>query len=102
MIQSRPFLSNPKFGLTRTFHYDDATNQFHIQTQFEVEKDLIQSRFNMYDERTRWDDVSHVAHIPGPIYYQLKAQGILDDEKRFKAWLNSRDNNVFRTRPGHL
>jgi len=102
-METRDFPGNPRLGLTRKFHYDHVADEFHIETQFKVEKDLIQHRFNSFDERARWaDDMNHVAQIPMPIYFQLKDQGILDDDKRFRAWLNDRDNNVFRTRPGKV
>jgi hypothetical protein len=36
------------------------------------------------------------------IYYDLQRRGILQDEKRLKAWLNDPENRVFRTRPGKV
>jgi hypothetical protein len=36
------------------------------------------------------------------VYYELKRQGIADDPKALKKWLNDRDNQVFRTRAGTL
>jgi hypothetical protein len=36
------------------------------------------------------------------VYYDLKRRGIADDPKKFKQWLNDRDNRVFRTRAGTL
>lgn len=40
--------------------------------------------------------VTHVARIPGPVYARLQRMGITKDERAFNAWLNERDNRVFR------
>jgi hypothetical protein len=36
------------------------------------------------------------------LFYKLKQQGIIDDPKKMKAWLNDRDNQLFRTRAGRV
>jgi hypothetical protein len=46
------------------------------------------------------DDVVHVARIPIGIYMQLRRLGITQDRKAFDAWLDARDNRVFRTDDG--
>jgi len=64
--------------------------------------------FNQYDERAKWSDEVYgnkVASIPLTVIDDLNKQGIMRgfhilDEKRFRHWLNERDNRVFRTRPG--
>jgi hypothetical protein len=43
-----------------------------------------------------------VASIPLPLYFDLKAKGIIDDQKKFKEWLNDSDNRHFRMRPGKI
>jgi hypothetical protein len=40
--------------------------------------------------------VTHVARIPRAVYARLVRMGITRDEKAFNAWLNERDNRVFR------
>ena len=49
-----------------------------------------------FDPTVRRDTV-HVARIPIVIWRQLQRLGIAQDEKRLNAWLNDRDNAVFRT-----
>jgi hypothetical protein len=44
----------------------------------------------------------HVASIPMALYYQMKAEGKLDDQAYMKRWLNSPENRFFRTRPGKV
>lgn len=41
-------------------------------------------------------DVTHVARIPAVIWQNLMRLGIAKDEKALNAWLNERDNRVFR------
>jgi hypothetical protein len=42
------------------------------------------------------DQFHHIARLDNLTYYSLRRQGILDDPKRFKKWLNDRDFNKFR------
>ena len=66
--------------------------------------------FNSYDERSRWSNHlfgNKIASIPLTVIDQLNKDGIMRgfhilDQKRFKAWLNERDNQAFRTRPGRI
>ena len=41
----------------------------------------------------------HVARIPNVIVTKLKQEGILDDPKAFLAWLDDKENYMFRTNP---
>jgi hypothetical protein len=36
------------------------------------------------------------------LFYQMKAEGKLDDQAYMKRWLNDPDNRAFRTRPGEV
>lgn len=53
-------------------------------------------------------DLKHVARIPLVVWQDMVKQGIVAhgggilDEKRFKAWLNDRNNRAFRTHPGRV
>ena len=42
-------------------------------------------------------DTVHVARIPNVIWRELQRTGVAHDQKRLNAWLNERDNAVFRT-----
>jgi len=98
------FDSNKELGITRTWHYNDATDEATIQTQQDV-TDVIEenkNEFNQIDERAKWGELTKVASIPLSLYYQLKAEGKLDDQAYMKRWLNDPDNRHFRTRPGEV
>lgn len=49
---------------------------------------------------TNRDDVTKVASIPVVIWQRLVQMGIAHDEKALNAWLNERDQKVFRTDDG--
>ena len=100
----RLFDYDPDTGTTKWWHYDDDRDEAKIETVFEV-GDLIERNKNEYastDERARWGEWSKVASIPMALFYRLKNEGIVDDPKRMKAWLNDRDNQLFRTRAGRV
>ena len=104
MIEKRLFSTDADQGITRTFHYDDETNQAMIQTQQDVTAIIEENKqeYAQVDERARWGEWSRVASIPMSIYFQLKAEGKLDDQEYMKKWLNNSDNQYFRTRAGKV
>tara|TARA_Y100000361_G_scaffold10692_1_gene8590 strand:+ start:132 stop:458 length:327 start_codon:yes stop_codon:yes gene_type:complete len=57
---------------------------------------------NDTDRHTPHGEWSKVASIPLTIYYDLKRQGITEDQTRMKKWLNDPDNKYFRTRAGRV
>ncbi len=104
----RLFDSDPLTGITEYFHYDDATDGFTIEYVQDVEPMLEVSKYLQNNAPMRWGEFSHVASIPKVIMMQLIKQGILsaggtiEDEPRFRKWLNDRDNQFMRTRPGKV
>lgn len=92
-------------GRYRTYHIDPATHRHTITTHQFVPKDLIADVRNSVSDYgpSRWaGDWHHVANIPLNIMWQLKQQGIWDDEQAMKKWLNDPDNAVFRVKPGRV
>lgn len=104
-MRKRLFDFDPVTRTTEYFYYDEDTDRFTIQTQQDV-TDLVESNkaeFNAAPEHGRFrGDMHKVASIPLNVYFDLKAKGILDDEKKLRAWLNDPDNRFFRTRPGRV
>jgi len=92
-------------GIETNFHWDDAEGKFTISSKQDVSGivDANKSVFAGVDERASWKgEWHHVASIPLTVYYDLKKQGILDDQAALKRWLNDRDNQYFRVRPGKV
>ena len=103
-MEKKVFDTNKELGITRTWHYDDAKDEAIIQTQQDV-TDVIEENKNEFaqiDERAKWGELTKVASIPLSLYYELKAEGKLDDQAYMKRWLNDPDNRHFRTRPGEV
>jgi hypothetical protein len=102
-------MQNPIKFRESTVH-SDGDGGIIIETKQDISDILEQNKkeYNSYDERARWSDHvfgNKVASIPMTVIDELNKQGIMRgfavlDEKRFKAWLNERDNRVFRTRTG--
>lgn len=96
--------TDPLAGTTTWHHYDEMEDMTTIETSQDV-TDLVESnksQFNDTDERDRYGEMTRVASIPMNVYFDLKKQGILGDQKKMKAWLNNSDNRFFRTRPGKI
>jgi hypothetical protein len=102
-------MQNP-VNFRKTAVHADGDGGIVIQTVQDITDIIEQNKkeYNSYDERSRWSDElfgNKIASIPFTVIDELNKQGIMRgfavlDEKRFKAWLNERDNRVFRTRTG--
>lgn len=82
------------------FHADG--DEFVVESRQDVEPVIERNKraFRNADRSYRDRDFHHVASIPTVVWFRLKKEGIADDPKRLKAWLNDRDNRLFRTKPG--
>jgi hypothetical protein len=49
---------------------------------------------------TNPEGMTHVARIPAVIWQRLMQTGVAKDEKALNAWLNGRDQRVFRVDDG--
>jgi hypothetical protein len=95
---------DPLTGISEWFTYDRAEDTFAIHSEQDVTSvaEGSKAQFNSTDERAKWGEWAKVATIPLTILHELRKNGTTEDPKRMKAWLNSRDNRVFRTRPGRV
>lgn len=95
---------NPETGIAQYYVSDPMEGKFRLETVQNVTPyiEAAKQQFNSTDERTRWGEWTKVATVPLSVMQHLKRTGIADDAKKFKAWLNDRDNRLFRTRPGRV
>lgn len=94
----------------KTVVHADGDGGIIIETREDISAILEQNKkeYNSFDERAKWSDDllgNKIASIPFTVIDELNKQGIMRgfsivDQKRMKAWLNERDNRVFRTRTG--
>lgn len=104
MTEKRLFSEDADQGIRRIFHFDEDTQQATIETQQDVTAIIEENKqeYAQTDERARWGEWNKVASIPMSVYFQLKAEGKLDDEAYMKRWLNDPENKYFRTRSGQI
>ena len=101
----RLFDTDPLTGLRRFFSYNAADRTFTIRTEQDTTpiENANKAAYNEVRNSAGWKgDLHRVASIPMSKYFELKRQGVLDDPKRFRRWLNDPDNRYFRTRPGRV
>ena len=104
-MTTKLFDFDPISGTKKLWHYDAEKDQATIQTVIDATEVVAgnKERFNSFDEKAGWKgDMHHVASIPMALFYQMKAEGKLDDQAYMKRWLNDPDNRAFRTRPGEV
>lgn len=92
----------PGQRIRRLWH--ESSDDVVVETKQDV-SDIVAISKEQYKENhgAKFSDFqTMVARIPMGIAMELQRRGILDNEERFKAWLNDSDNRVFRTHPGRL
>lgn len=89
---------------TRRVIYRDPYEKVNTIVATQDVTDIVAENRELFKESDgRWKDAfNHVASIPIGLYFELKKQGIIDNPERFKKWLNSSENQAFRTRPGRV
>jgi hypothetical protein len=104
-MHTKLFDINPVTGTRKMWHYDAEKDEATIETIIDATQIVSDNkeRFNSFDEKANWKgDMHHVASIPMALFYQMKAEGKLEDQAYMKRWLNNPDNRAFRTRPGEV
>jgi hypothetical protein len=101
------FDHNSQTGVTEYFH-DMGNGEYAIETTQDLSGLVDVAKALQNDRDGRWGDLTHVAWIPPVVQIQLMQAGILGrglevlDDKRYRDWLNDRDNRYFRTRLGRI
>jgi hypothetical protein len=100
-MKKRLFGHDPITGITEYWHVTDK-GEYVIEKIQDVTAIAEANKRQYNDTPSKYRDVNKVASIPLSVYYELKRQGIADDPKAFRKWLNDSNNQVFRTRAGAL
>ncbi len=100
-MQKRLFDRDPELGITKYWHVKD-NGEYVVETVQDVTGIAEYNKRSYNNTDKKWKDVNKVASIPLSVYYELKRQGIADDPKALRKWLNDSNNRVFRTRQGVL
>lgn len=100
-MKKRLFGHDPLTGVTEYWHVTDK-GEYVIEKIQDVTS-IVEANKRQYNETPqKYGDMNKVASIPLSVYYELKRQGIADDPKAFRKWLNDSNNQAFRTRLGTL
>lgn len=100
-MKKRLFGHDPLTGVTEYWHVTDK-GEYVIEKIQDVTS-IVEANKRQYNEAPqKYGDINKVASIPLSVYYELKRQGIADDPKAFRKWLNDSNNQAFRTRLGTL
>src|SRR5689334_12339272 len=108
LTNKRVFSEDLLTGITEYYYHDQETGGFAIETVQDMEPHLELAKAMFNAAPLRYGEFTHVKHIPLVLMQQLIKDGILGpggailDEPRFKKFLNERDTNFFKTRPGHV
>lgn len=103
---SRRFLEHdPYTGLTQYFHYDELTDETHIETvqdSAQLNKEIDASRdLQNDDDYTRKGmkaEMLHYAHIPAGVLMNWHAQGIdINDRKTLIKMVNKPEYSYLKT-----
>jgi hypothetical protein len=108
-METRHFDYDPFAQATETFYFDHTDDTFIIDRVVDVEPVMEFNKALANATPDRWQgDWHHVAKIPDVVMANLAKQGIVTaagrilDLPKFKAWLNDRENQAWRTRPGRV
>jgi hypothetical protein len=97
----RLFSRDEATGITKYWHVKN-NGEYVIETVQDSTK-IIEANKRSYNEVSgKFGEHAKVASIPLSVYYELKRQGIADDPKALRKWLNQSENRAFRTREGTL
>lgn len=89
-------------GFRRYAHLDHAGNLTH-ETKQDVTEIVDGNRAMYRGHPGGWKgDMHRVARIPLSIYWKLYQEGVIQDDEKFRRWLNDPENAAFRTRPGKV
>jgi hypothetical protein len=92
----------PATGISTWFSFNYADDTFTIRETQDAEAlmRVTQRAYNATDGNTRWGDgLEKVGSIPLTLFYE---HGMHKDEAAIKRFLNDRDYQKFRTRPGKV
>ena len=90
-------------GINYETSYEDGGNRIVVKKTQDIQSILEQNTRDRNDSvSSHGRDMIKVATIPNIEVERLMKEGIWQDKKRLKAWLNDPDNRAFRTNTGKI
>lgn len=93
---------DPTTGISHVLYHDesDGVSRYVAEQATDFLTDFNRKQAN--EAGKRFGEWAKVASLPMTLYLKLKQEGVLDDPKALKRWLNDPDNRYFRTHEGRL
>lgn len=105
MIETRDFDYDPATGIRTLFHYNHDDDTFTLE-KVQDSAGILEMNLQLRNASPEtWEGEGHgvrVAQLPLHVWQDLKQRGIIDDEPRFRKWLNDPDNRYWRTKLGRV
>ena len=90
-------------GINYETSYEDGGKRIVVKKTQDIQSILEQNTRDRNDSvSSHGRDMIKVATIPNIEVERLMKEGIWQDKKRLKAWLNDPDNRAFRTNTGKI
>lgn len=101
-LQGRKIVTGDKEA--RTVIQSDNLGHVHVQSFENVDHILAKNAYlrGVPKEQKTKDGMRMMASIPLTLYHDLKRQGIMSDQKKFRQWLNDPSNSMWRVTEGKL
>lgn len=94
--------TDPTTGISHVLYYDNDTDKASYVAEQDTSVLLDLNRKQANEQGKRYGEWTKVASLPMTLWVKLKQEGILDDAKAFKRWLNDPDNRYFKTHEGRV
>jgi hypothetical protein len=93
---------DPLTGTASYVDYNEADDSYTLVDEVDVTQ-LIERNKRLYnDAPARFGELADISSIPMLLRHKLIREGIWNDPKARRKWLNDSDNRAWRTRPGRL
>lgn len=93
---------DPLTGTAQYVEYDDNDDTFRFIQEQDHQSIADFNRGQYNEPNDRWGDMQRVATLPMALWLKLFQDGILNDPKAIRRWLNDPDHKDFRARPGWI
>ena len=90
-------------GIKQSIYYEEQKDRLIIRESQDVSSILAENRARRNDSHgKRFGDWTRIAQVPGIIVNSLMKQGIWQNKRKLRKWLNKTEFKNLRTREGHF
>lgn len=84
--------------------HEEPDGRIVVETQQDYEDILVENQENRKDRSgfKGKQPLHHVAQIPLTVYEQLMRDGVVEDGRDLRKWLETEEGKIWKTHPGRL